>query len=548
MQLTRLYFAFCSIILFSVSALAQSKARITITREADGKTTIETREIELSDGEEIDSILRELGVMNEMGELKSGQRFEIQMEKSTETTPQGSNRITIEPQAIPFSSLQPATERQAWLGITMRDALVPGKEEKAVRITEIDPGSPAEGAQLEDGDLITHIAGARTESAEDVALRIHSQKPGDQIKITLIRNGKNKTVKVTLGERLVERNFRFERMNPETLGEMPFIMEFNPDSIMMFPKNKEMIIIDSCMKLAQPFNWSGEGLNHCETAFLGVTPASEATESGVTVGSVVPGSCAESMGLEAGDVILSIGGKLVNSFDELAEFVSSRKPGEEIEIIASRNGREKVLQGTLGSRPASSRDDFRIFHDFKGMDDEGQWLYDYEFDMDMDDLRKELDSLGISFDLGNGGVFPMPPVPPVSPVPPVPPIPPVSGARNRISLSIEIMDITADDLNRVNQSASPRLENKNDFIPDRITFFPNPGEGVLQLQFSTQDKGDMRVLLFNSRGGLVYEEKVQDFTGEYSRQIDFSEHANGTYFLQVSVGNKSFSRKLIKGE
>jgi ribosome maturation factor RimP len=167
------------------------------------------------------------------------------------------------------------------------------------------------------------------------------------------------------------------------------------------------------------------------------------------------------------------------------------------------------------------------------MDDDGQWLYDYEFDMDMDDLRKELDSLGVSLEFNEDEVFRSPSSP---------------GARNRISLSIEIMDISADDLNRVNQSASPRLENKNDFIPDRITFFPNPGEGMLQLQFATQEKGDMRVLLFNSRGGLVYEENIQDFSGEYSRQIDFSEHANGTYFLQVSIGNKSFSRKLIKGD
>ncbi|MFN8699810.1 MAG: PDZ domain-containing protein [Flavobacteriales bacterium] len=529
MLLTRFSIALCAFIWFTGSVAAQNKARITITREAEGRTTVETREIELTDGQEIESILQELGVINELGELQSGQRFEIQMEKSTETAPQGSNRITIEPHAIPFSSLPPATERQAWLGITMRDALIPGKDELAVRITEIDPDSPAEAARLEDGDLITHIAGARTESARDVATRIHSQKPGDEIKISLIRNGKSKTIKVTLGERLVERNFRFERAIPEE----PFIMELNPDSIMVFPGNKEMLIIDSCMKLAQPFNWSGEGLNYCETAFLGVTPSSETSESGVAVGSVVPGSCAEQMGLEAGDVILSFGGKPLNSFDELAGIVSSRKPGEEVEVIVLRNGREKVMQGALGSRPASSRDDFRIFHDFKGMDDDGQWLYDYEFDMDMDDLRKELDSLGVSLEFNEDEVFRSPSSP---------------GARNRISLSIEIMDISADDLNRVNQSASPRLENKNDFIPDRITFFPNPGEGMLQLQFATQEKGDMRVLLFNSRGGLVYEENIQDFSGEYSRQIDFSEHANGTYFLQVSIGNKSFSRKLIKGD
>lgn len=533
MLLTRFSFALCALIWFTGSVAAQNKARITITREAEGRTTVETREIELTDGQEIESILQELGVINELGELQSGQRFEIQMEKSAAIAPQGSNRITIEPYAIPFGSLPPATERQAWLGITMRDALIPGKDEQAVRITEIVTGSPAERARLEDGDLITHIAGARTESAEDVALRIHSQKPGDQIKIAFIRNGKNKTVKVTLGERLALRSLSFGGMNPEKSSEMPFIMEFNPDSIMMFPKKNELIMIDSCMKLAQPFNWSGEGLSHCETAFLGVTPATIPAESGVAVGSIVPGSCAELMGLEANDVILSFGGKPVNSFDELAGIVSSRKPGEEVEVIALRSGREKVMQGTLGSRPSSSRDDFRIFHDFKGMDDDGQWLYDYEFDMDMDDLRKELDSLGVSLDFNKGGVFEAPSSP---------------GTRNRISLSIEIMDITADDLNRVNQNASPRLENKNDFIPDKITFFPNPGEGLLQLQFATQEKGDMRVLLFNSRGGLVYQENIQDFSGEYSRQIDFSEQANGTYFLQVSVGNKSFSRKLIKGE
>jgi hypothetical protein len=476
----------------------QSKAKISITREADGKTSTETREFELSDGQNIDSVLREMGVMNEFGELKPGQRFELQMQKSFEGVPEQTGTFRIGPGTFPFELFgdQTCAAPQPYLGVTMKDAEVPGKNEKAARITEVMAGSPAATSALREGDLITHIAEQRVESAQDVVMRIRLRKPGDELEVRYLRDGRRKKSKITLGERMAEAPQKWGPMPGPGIGMMPFLER--------------------------------GGFETKNTAFLGVTPGEETGERGVTVGSVIPGSCAEEAGIVTGDVILLFNGKEVNEFDELAAMISETEPGSQAEILIRRNGRDKLLMGTLGNRPASNRDDFRIFHDFRGLDDEGQMLYDFELDMDTLDIGHQFEEL-----LEQLRENPMSGMEPL---------------RQRINVSIEILDISEEEASAVNRLASPPLLRSNDLIPQALSFFPNPGNGILQLDLKTAEKGDLQVILYNSRGATVFEETIRDFEGRYSREIDFASHEAGTYFLQVLQNGKSFSRKVIKGQ
>lgn len=73
-------------------------------------------------------------------------------------------------------------------------------------------------------------------------------------------------------------------------------------------------------------------------------------DSGAFVQEVVPGSAAEDAGLEPGDVIVSIGGDEVTSAADVGEVIVSREPGDRVEITVEREGRERRLRATLGSR------------------------------------------------------------------------------------------------------------------------------------------------------------------------------------------------------
>ena len=57
------------------------QAIIKIEKSENGETTIIEKKIKLSTGQDINSILKELGVLDELGNLKEGQSFEINLNK-----------------------------------------------------------------------------------------------------------------------------------------------------------------------------------------------------------------------------------------------------------------------------------------------------------------------------------------------------------------------------------------------------------------------------------------------------------------------------------
>lgn len=86
----------------------------------------------------------------------------------------------------------------------------------------------------------------------------------------------------------------------------------------------------------------------CLCAMLGVQTSD--TGGGVLVPGVVPGTAADEVGLQSGDIIISIDGKVVNA-EELRNFTMSKSAGYKTEVIIKRGGEEKKLSIALGERP-----------------------------------------------------------------------------------------------------------------------------------------------------------------------------------------------------
>jgi S1-C subfamily serine protease len=68
-------------------------------------------------------------------------------------------------------------------------------------ISEIVPGSGAEAAGLQVGDLVIAIDGEEISSMTELASRIRSAQPGDDVHLTVVRAGNSVDVTVTLGVR-----------------------------------------------------------------------------------------------------------------------------------------------------------------------------------------------------------------------------------------------------------------------------------------------------------------------------------------------------------
>ncbi|WP_210441711.1 Do family serine endopeptidase [Vibrio crassostreae] len=72
------------------------------------------------------------------------------------------------------------------------------------------------------------------------------------------------------------------------------------------------------------------------------------SSKGAFVSQVVPDSAADDAGLKAGDIIVSINGKGIDTFSELRAKVATLGAGKEIELGVVRDGKNKTFDVTLG--------------------------------------------------------------------------------------------------------------------------------------------------------------------------------------------------------
>jgi putative serine protease PepD len=82
----------------------------------------------------------------------------------------------------------------AYLGVTLPDS-------GAATIEGVKGGSPADSAGLQAGDEVTAVDGKTIDSGDALREAIDARKPGDKITLTIKRNGNERTVQVTLGQR-----------------------------------------------------------------------------------------------------------------------------------------------------------------------------------------------------------------------------------------------------------------------------------------------------------------------------------------------------------
>jgi putative serine protease PepD len=88
-----------------------------------------------------------------------------------------------------------------FLGVSTQSAT--GGEQGAM-VENVASGSPAAGAGLQQGDVITAVDGTAVTSPADLARLVRSHQPGDQVTIAYSRSGNSAETQVQLADRASE--------------------------------------------------------------------------------------------------------------------------------------------------------------------------------------------------------------------------------------------------------------------------------------------------------------------------------------------------------
>jgi putative serine protease PepD len=87
----------------------------------------------------------------------------------------------------------------AYMGVSLNDSTTAGRG--GALVADVASGGPAADAGLEVGDLVVEVDGQAVGGSDDLVGRIRDHQPGDKVTLKVVRDGRERTVTVTLGER-----------------------------------------------------------------------------------------------------------------------------------------------------------------------------------------------------------------------------------------------------------------------------------------------------------------------------------------------------------
>ena len=240
-------------------------------------------------------------------------------------------------------------------------------------IVEVLPGTPAEEAGLQEGDIVVAVDSQRIGPAGNLARLIAQYEPGDRLTLQVRRGDRApRAVRVKLGE------------SPNDPGA-PYLGVRYESALPRGMPFRDMMPLDEYGKR--------------QLDELLIPRPGNLGRAGVIVISVTERSPAGDAGLQQGDLITSLDGEPFTSAEALSDAIARRQPGDRVTLGVVRAGDEGEveLQVRLGEHPDQPGNAYlgvtigdSVRH-LRGMMDEGEWMPHDQLPFNWDDLQRRFE-------------------------------------------------------------------------------------------------------------------------------------------------------------
>lgn len=221
-------------------------------------------------------------------------------------------------------SAQKEAKKHGYLGVVTQE--LSRHQKKALKadfgvvITDIDPDSPADRDGLMEDDVIQYVNDKKITRTSTLARVIRAMNPGEKAKLVVIRDGKQKTITVTVGRARREESYAFSFMGPRNLFHWHKI-------------NRGFLGVQI------------HAINEDLAPYFGVRAG-----EGVLILEVAKNSPAEKAGLKSGDVIVKIDDEPVSRPKDVYEIISEFDEEDEVTIEIIRQNKNQTYSVKLEER------------------------------------------------------------------------------------------------------------------------------------------------------------------------------------------------------
>jgi serine protease Do len=199
---------------------------------------------------------------------------------------------------------------RGWLGVNIQDLkgdladYYGAKNSEGVLVTEVVPGNPADKAGIKAKDIITAVNGEKVKTSRELTAKAATLPVGETTKITVLRDGKQKTLDVKVAKR------------PLTVADAG----------------------------KPPVEKEGEfGLQVTELTPEMAKHLNVNRETGVVVVGVRPDSKAYKAGVQQGDLILEVNRQSVSSTGDLKQLLAKYKGGDGVSLLVQRSNSGMIV-------------------------------------------------------------------------------------------------------------------------------------------------------------------------------------------------------------
>jgi S1-C subfamily serine protease len=406
-------------------------------------------------------------------------------------------------------------------------------------IDGIVPGTPAEKAGLQEGDIILSMDGQAVDSHEALLQARNKRQAGDAFSLAVLRDGVRKEVPA-----------QFKACSEAERAEYQ----------QRLAKAESMLNTYREAMNAGQSSWT-------ERPILGIYPGEELA-TGLTIGSVISGKGAEAAGLRSGDVITAVDGQPVGMNHGLSPILSNYQSGESVTVSYLRDGTPGQTVVTLSAnrtyfRHVVERDPCAVFIGVYTNDDaegvkvtgvidntpakrsdiqpgdrilaiDGKVIKTHQELRAGRDLHKPGEAFQLTI-LRNGGTKV------------------VDSRFLSCDTQAEPAQTTEEAVTTLDAEVEPEAAPSLPVVeiaPDRelpleaYSLFPNPTFGLVNLRFEGAAAPTV-VRIQDAGGRVVFERSLPQFGGQFNEQINLSGNPAGTYAVTILQNGRVRTTQLV---